>query len=288
MTLKDIAVFKHFIANNDLRQKFINIYKGSKEFAKLPNDIENYFMIVDPLAVITKAVRVVRPNATYGYDFWQGINEDWKLAYKKAQASDSYEKEEGLTELNGYYRILRENWNDSKKPWRYETEEQTRIRLCMEPIKKNNVREELAEILSKELEGTESNYDEIEIEFVEFDSASRQQHTLPKGSMSVNTRNHSWRATINRIDTKDIKRKELSRAMVGKTKSGDIVIQFNNNQKGIPVVYTSDKYININNQQLVGNLRTLLVIPDKDDLIYLNIENISEKQDSITYKVTKQ
>jgi hypothetical protein len=74
--------------------------------------------------------------------------------------------------------------------------------------------------------------------------------------------------------------------MVGSLKSGDVVIQFNNNSKGVQMLYTSDEYYNINSRQFVANLRRMMDITD--DLVYLRIEKIAEKMDSLTYKVTKQ
>ena len=55
MTLKDIAVFKKFIANKDLRREFIRVYNRSKDWAKLPNTIEEYFSNVDPYALVITA-----------------------------------------------------------------------------------------------------------------------------------------------------------------------------------------------------------------------------------------
>ena len=84
----------------------------------------------------------------------------------------------------------------------------------------------------------------------------------------------------------EIRQKDVKYAMVGRTKSGDVVIQLNRNDKGAPILYTSDGYYNVNNRQLVETLREMLSITDH--LVYLSIENISEKMESITYKITKQ
>lgn len=111
-------------------------------------------------------------------------------------------------------------------------------------------------------------------------------NALLSGIISVNTRGHSYKIGINRIDTKTIKSKQVKYAMVGKVKSGDVVIQINNNSKGVQMAYTPDDYYNVNSRQFVENLRRMLDITD--DLVYLRIEKIAEKMDSITYKVTKQ
>jgi hypothetical protein len=283
MTLKDIALFKAFIANKDLRKPFIRVYNRSKKWAKLPDSIEQYFSNVDPLAVVTKAARICKPNDVYGYDFWQDINEDWKLYYKKTQSSHFYEEVLGLEELAGFYKILRENWNDAEKPWRYEelADAQARLGLPLTGPAENK------QAPAVEPEPAEEESDDLEIDFVEFKkSYHRVSSSLQRGIISVNIRNKSWRVTINREDTKDLVKKGVKNVMVGKTKNGDIMMQFNNNEKGLPITYNSDKYYNINSRQFVERLRELITIDG--ELEYLRIEKVAEKIDSITYKITKQ
>ena len=294
MTLKDIEVFKKFIANKDLRREFIRVYNRSKDWAKLPNTIEEYFSNVDPYAVITKAVRICKPNAAYGYSFWQELNEEWKVNFKKMQSSHFYQEMTGMETLSGYFAILRENWNDVEKPWKFEDITTARQRLGLEPLPQaeepTKQDEEFTQgetnMTSEVIEEPEDEADDLEIDFVEIDKTSRIANGLRSGIISVNTRGHSYKIGINRIDTKTIKSKQVKYAMVGKVKSGDVVIQFNNNSKGVQMAYTSDGYFNVNSRQFVENLRRMLNITD--DLVYLRIEKIAEKMDSITYKVTKQ
>lgn len=294
MNLKDIAVFKKFIANKDLRREFIRVYNRSKSWAKLPNTIEEYFSNVDPYAVITKAVRICKPNAAYGYSFWQELNEEWKINFKKMQSYHFYQEMTGMETLSGYFAILRENWNDVEKPWKFEDITTARQRLGLEPLPQEEEPtkqdEEFTQgetnMTSEVIEEPENEADDLEIDFVEIDKTSRIANGLRSGIISVNTRGHSYKIGINRIDTKTIKSKQVKYAMVGKVKSGDVVIQFNNNSKGVQMAYTSDGYFNINSRQFVENLRRMLDITD--DLVYIRIEKIAEKMDSITYKVTKQ
>lgn len=149
------------------------------------------------------------------------------------------------------------------------------------PIEPGPAREEDLDIYDADFED-----DDLDIEFVVIEKNHRVSNGLQKGIISVNIRSHSWKVGVNRSDTKDIKRLQVKYAMVGKTKAGDIVIQFNNNTSGVPILYTSDNYYNINSRKFVENIRSLLSITD--DLVYLRIEKLSEKIDSITYKVTKQ
>ena len=130
------------------------------------------------------------------------------------------------------------------------------------------------------------NDDTPEIDFVEFDKNRRVVNALTKGIMSVNTRNHSWRVTINRTDTKEIKKKQVKYAMVGNTKAGETMLMLCNNSNGIQLTYNTDDYYNVNSRQFCDHLKRLLSV--SDDLAYLRIEKVAEKMDSITYKVTKQ
>jgi hypothetical protein len=125
-----------------------------------------------------------------------------------------------------------------------------------------------------------------EIDFVEFDKKSRTAYMLTRGTMSLNSRSHSWRITINREDTKEIRKKQVKYAMIGNTKLGETMLMLCNNPKGMPLTYNTDKYYNINSREFCEHLKRLLFI--SDDLAYLNIDKVLEKTDSITYKITKQ
>lgn len=150
-----------------------------------------------------------------------------------------------------------------------------------EPIKMN------VDPKQEEINLSDDDSDDLEIDFVEIDKSTRIANGLRSGIISVNIRSHSYKIGINRFDTKTIRQKQVKYAHVGRIKSGDVVIQFNNNNSNcVPIVYTLDKYYNINSRQFVDKLRLMMDITD--DLVYLRIEKIAEKMDSITYKVTKQ
>ena len=153
-------------------------------------------------------------------------------------------------------------------------------------LKWDEERKSILPLNEKQDQKEESHDDVPEIDFVEFDKNRRVVNALTKGIMSVNTRNHSWRVTINRTDTKEIKKKRVKFAMVGHTKAGDTMLMLCNNSKGIPITYNNDDYYNVNSRQFCDHLKRLLSI--SDDLAYLRIEKVSEKIDSITYKVTIQ
>jgi hypothetical protein len=141
--------------------------------------------------------------------------------------------------------------------------------------------------LNEKQDQKEESHDDVpEIDFVEFDHNRRVVNALTSGIISVNSRSHSWRVTVNRTDTKEIRKKQVRYAMVGNTSAGETMLMFCNNSNGIPITYKTDHYYNINSRQFCEHLKRLLSV--SDDLAYLRIKKVSEKIDSITYKVTKQ
>lgn len=338
MNLQEIAIFKRFIGQHELRKNFIKKYRKSIGMTRNPESIEQYLSNVEPEKVITSAVKHFITNEAMGYDFWQSVDMSWQAYLHKMRSSHTIEHEEAST-MRGYYSALRENW-DKDKPWVYDPisvaklrygliteeeaglvdEEQQTESKEVKPIFKagDKLRGKLSGEVLEVLKLGETSYimddggviqydhqdqweligyedklidfsdseDDLEIEFVHLDKTTRISNGLQKGIISVNIRSHSWKVGINRADTREIKKKQVKFAMVGKTKAGDVVIQFNNNIKGVPILYTSDDYYNINSRQFVENLRRLLSITD--DLVYLRFVNVSENIDSITYKVTKQ
>ena len=329
MNLQEIAIFKRFIGQHELRKNFIKKYRKSIGMTRNPESVEQYLSNVEPEKVITSAVKHFIANEAMGFDFWQSVDISWQEYLHKMRSSHTIEHEEAET-MKGYYSSLRENW-DNDKPWIYEPISVAELRYGLiteedaefpgvEPIFKvgdklrGKISGEVLEVLKLgdtsyimddggciqydhqdqwELIGYEDKLidfsdseDDLEIDFVNIDKTTRVANGLRSGIISVNIRSHSWKVSINRTDTKDIKKKQVKYAMVGKTKSGDVVIQFNNNSNGVSILYNTYDYYNINSRQFVENFRRLLSVTE--DLAYLRIEKVSEKMDSITYKVTKQ
>ena len=335
MNLQEIAIFKRFIGQHELRKNFIKKYRKSIGMTRNPESVEQYLSNVEPENAITSAVKHFITNEAMGYDFWQSVDMSWQAYLHKMRSSHTIEHEEAST-MRGYYSALRENW-DKEKSWVYDPISVAQLRYGLISEKeaglvdeeelpefpgiepKYNVGDKLKGKVSGEilevLKLGETSYimddggvieydhqdqwelipkngeplddsDELEIDFIQLDKTTRISNGLRSGIISVNIRSHSYKVGINRADTKTIKKKQVKYAMVGSLKSGDVVIQFNNNIKGVPILYTSDDYYNINSRQFVENLRRLLSITD--DLVYLRFEKLSENLDSITYKVTKQ
>lgn len=294
MNLQEIAIFKRFIGQHELRKNFIKKYKKSIGMTSNPESIEQYLSNVEPENAITSAVKHFITNEAMGYDFWQSVDVSWRVYLQKMRASHTIEHEDAKT-LRGYYAALRENW-DKEKPWVYDPISVAQLRYGIITPEEAGLVDDDGKTPSQlpadsmpddspSVEPEEDD-DDLEINFIQIDRTSRISNGLKSGIISVNIRSHSFKVSVNRADTKTIKKKQVKFAMVGQTKAGDVVIQFNNNIKGVPILYTSDCYYNINSRQFVENLRRLLSITE--DLVYLRFKMVSEKLDSITYKVTKQ
>lgn len=305
MTPVQIAYFKHFLFDKSIERSYVSYYRkyrvlGSPRGDKdgNPESIEQFFLRTSVEDVIMKAFTFFPSNgigrSNFTYDYWKDIDEKWQEYMKQ---NESNWTNESWPQLRKTFAILRQNW-DLPLYWKrdnFESTEEVYKRMNINLPLPERLWQHGGEPLRKEVVGEPEHKDEIpdvdfeeddlDIEFVEIDKTTRISNGLRNGIISVNTRSHSWKVAINRIDTKAIRQKQVKYAMVGR-KSGDVVIQFNNNSKGVPMLYTSDNYYNINSRQLVENLRSMLDITD--DLVYLRIEKIAEKMDSITYIVTKQ
>lgn len=273
MNLKDIALFKRFIGDNAVVQIFINKYNGEKGSLKNPAAIEDYLSNVDVEQVIPKAFRKFKINSAFGSDFWYTLNQNWLTFHSRMSASNSYNDSLCLSRLEGVFAILRENW-DTYTPWRYEPVHTARVRCGL--VKIDEIEAPVEQIADS------SNENIPDIDFIEIDTSKcRKVTSLQKGMISLNKRNHSWRITVNRTDTADIKAYKFVR--LGKV-GGDLVMMFNNSQ-GINVVLNTDGYININSSVFVEKLSELMDI--SDTLSYLQIDQISNQQNSIVYKISK-
>lgn len=294
MKLKDIAVFKHFIANKDLRRQYIRGYNVSKSFANNPNLIEDYFEKVDPLTVITKAIRVCRPNDTYGYDFWQSLNEEWITFYNQMQSSNFYQHVDENKSIDGYLGILRENWNDSQKPWCWEPRRLARIRLGLAPEEADNTTSDVRETPNEDKEEQQPlvdfvNEDEDPLaDFDFFDDVLPGQYRLKSNEISVNF-NKGNKITFNQVDSKVIRESGLKFARLAKSKNDDICLIINC-YKGATLTNLSGRNGNlnatINSVDICGKLRTLFSL--KSDYSILRVEKLQAAQEFIIYKITKQ
>lgn len=280
MNYTDIAIFKHFIVERDLRRQFIKKYNKSIGMTKNPPSVEKYLSNTDPKNVIVNGLKNFFPNEAFGFDFWNNLDMAWQKYYENILADHSVNQEHGLATLSGFYAILRENW-DNDKQHIFETVPQAMRRLCLGSVEEEEQSKEDAPLI----EFPDEQEEDLGIEFIDIDTSSRRSgNALRKGIMSVNTRSASWRTTINRTDSKDIDKGKFLFVRLGKIKD-DLVMMFNY-QEGVNVVLNSDGYININSRKFVEALHKALDI--KAELIYLNIEKYSERVNSLTYKITKQ
>ena len=284
MNLKEIAIFKHFIADNDLRVQFIKGYNRSKQFAKNPTNVEDFFSNVDAMAIIPKAIRVFQPNNVYGYDFWQTIQEDWKHYYAKIMATDFIGNNDGkLERLECYYMILRENWNDKQKPWRYEQIEDAQCRLGL-PITE---KEEIPEQPITE----EAEEEDDELEFIELapQKTGCGNYRLMENEVSISVRKQNYRITLNQLVTNEIRVFEKCYACLAKNKAGDIVLQFNH-EAGVNVTHgriegNHHRNACVCSKDLCQRLKVLLNFSEEYRI--LKIEKIKQTDTVMNYIISK-
>ena len=307
MTLKDIAIFKHFMAEKDLRKPFIKVYRQSHDFAKLPVQVEDFFSNVEPLAVILSGMRVCAPNSAFGYDFWQDLHQMWKIYYGKMQHADCIINDGGaLNRLEGYYKILRENWNDKDKPWRYEDMADALARLGLPPIDEDppievEVKQEQPATTAEVTETAEAPevVDEEEVQnsdpladFDFFEPKDRQWTKLNRGDASINFRSGSFKITFNKYDSEDAASRQIACAKISKSKStGDICLVFAKEgmlPDAIRVLYSTGgrtgKNLSINSKDICTKLRTLLNL--KQDYTIIHMEPLPTTPDYLIFKLS--
>jgi hypothetical protein len=132
-----------------------------------------------------------------------------------------------------------------------------------------------------------------ELEFFDISAGSKSHSTrLKKNEVSLNFRSNSYKFTFNQELSKKIKDNGYQFVRLGKTKTGDIIIQlhkeegermpvrvtFNNNNSG---GYNSC----INSKDMCTKLKTLLNLAG--DLFILKIETLSLNIEKANFKITK-
>lgn len=290
MTIQDTALFKSYIEANTLREIFIRGYRKSAIFSKNPSSIEEYLNKVEPENVIKKAITNFTTNSNYGYDFWQNANENWLVFLYQGRKRHSYTDYHKLMELDGMFKVLRENW-DAAKAWLYEEVEVAlkRLGLLEENPKEEKPEEDLPDV--DDFSGV-PEYDDG-LEFYDVDSGSRcRSNKLKKGQVSLNFRSHSFKIYFNQDDTKKLQQNGYKYVRLAKNKQGDIVIQLHkveglvNNPVNL-TFHTSGGTTNaaINSKDLCEKLKTLLNLTG--DYFILKIEELYIDADKVNYKVSK-
>jgi len=290
MTLKEIAIFKHFIADKDLRKPFCKVYRASHDFAKLPVLVEDFFPTVEPLAVILSSMRVCAVNSTFGYDFWQDLHQEWKIYYNKIMASNFLSQDDGrLERLEGFYSILRENWNDKEKPWRYEDKTTACIRLGLPPIEESPAKDDEPTDTSETVPQEEKAPADPLADFEFLDAPEKQWTRLNRGDASLNFRSGSFKLTFNRYDSDDVYACRMTYVRLAKNKAGDLCLIFSRSN-GIRITFATSgrngKNLTINSKKLTVQIRTLLNITQEYTIIRIN--GITSQSDYIIYKLSKQ
>jgi hypothetical protein len=292
MTLKEIAIFKRFMAQHELRMNFIKKYRKSIGLTRNPESIEQYFSNVEPQNVILSGVKAFKPNEAMGYDFWQSVNNTWQSYYHKMIASHSVEHYEA-SDLIGYFASLRENW-DKEKPWVYEPIALAKVRYGLINPEEAVLNEEEDDAEKAAIEQDEpadiKEEDDPLADFDFLDLPTPLNVRLKADEVSLNFNSNSYKITFNRFTTEYIKKAGMTFARLAKNKSGDICLILNRHEgtKLSKSTYNNGarENITINSKEITTKLRTLLNI--RADYSVLVIQQLASTSDYMIYKLSKQ
>ena len=297
MTLQEIAIFKRFIGQHELRKNFIGKYRKSIGMTRNPESIEKYLSNVEPTKVITSAIKHFITNEAMGYDFWQSVNESWLQYLKKMRSSHTIEQDNPVN-LRGYFSALRENW-DKDKPWVYDPISVAQLRYgIITPeqvgIADDDKKEEQAPSDVPEADSgkeTDEQPDPL-ADFDFFEPRDRQWTKLNRGDASINFRSGSFKITFNKYDSEDASSRNIACAKVSKSKStGDICLVFAKDgmlQNASRVTYATNgrtgKNLTINSKDICVKLHALLNL--KQDYTVLCVEQLQSTPDYLIYKLS--
>lgn len=301
MTLQEIAIFKRFIGQHELRKNFIGKYRKSIGMTRNPESIEKYLSNVEPTKVITSAIKHFITNEAMGFDFWQSVNESWLQYLKKMRSSHTIEQENPVNLRSSYFSALRENW-DKDKPWVYEPISVAQLRYgIISPEEAGITDDDKEEKKEKELSPddtktdsgnkTEEQPDPL-ADFDFFEPQDRQWAKLNRGDASINFRSGSFKITFNKYDSEDAYSHNIACAKVSKSKStGDICLVFAKEgmlQNASRVTYATNgrtgKNLTINSKDTCTKLHTLLNL--KQDYTILRVEQLQSTPDYLIYKLS--
>lgn len=300
MVLQDIALFKNFLERQTLREIFIREYRKSVHFAKNPSSIEEFFMSVPAEDVIKQGIKLFSTNQTFGYDFFDNLNQKWLIELTQGRTRHSYNDNQKLERLEGMFRTLRENW-DAVKSWLYEDVPVALARLGMTGTMPPEIspQESSEEASYKKPSPTDvKDFSDVpeadeELEFFDLSAgSSSRSNKLRSNECSLNFRSNSYKLTFNQDLSKKIKENDYKYVRLGKTKSGDIIIQLHKEEDNrMPVRITfcntsSGGYSScINSKDLCNKLKTLLNL--SGDFFILHIEELSTNIEKANFKLSK-
>ena len=298
MNIQDIAIFKCFIIENTLRDIFISSYRKSLKMTGNPSSIEAFLSNVEPKDAITNAIKHFTPNSTFGYDFWQNANENWRVFFRKMKSNQSYATMEKMHKeainLPGYFQKLRENW-DSAKPWKYESEHATLVRIgLIDPDSQPEPAAEPPAPADSSVDGgsaavpSTSDIDPL-ADFDFFDAPSSSTARLKPGEASLNF-NNCYKLTFNASDTELIENLGMAFARLAKNKSGDICLILNR-ESGTKLSVSRHSNVQrhnvtINSKELTTKIRTLININTEYSI--LSLGKLQSTEDFIIYKLSKK
>lgn len=317
----EIAYFKHFMLDKSEHMKFLNLYR-QRRLDNNPTSFEQYLLKATTNDVILKAFAFKIKSYGFGvrsretFDYWKEVDNAWQKYWPLMENNHSNER---WWDLKATFAILRQNWD---KPNFYnkeaiESTEETFKRLCVDGMvpKKPQMTQLQKELIEKGIaDGTyvrESDIafvDEVKqplidfsdtevpedegLEFYDLKSNTRggsaRRFSDNEASVYYNEKKKNYRVVFAMNISEVIRNSGLGYAQLGKTKSGDVVIQFNNNPNGQSLTNKSaddSKYnVTINSKVLCAKLARLF---DKDDDYFrLSLEQLSHNDEYINYKIT--
>lgn len=256
---------------------------------KNPPCIEKYFSNVPPEEVFTRGIKCFYTNETYGFEFWNTLDEKWKAYYKDALLKEAVIEKRGLKTLTRYHSVLRENW-DREFPNFFEETDVAMKRLGLikepEPEENEDVRQEEEPPLLN-FEDKEEPDELSDFEF--FETVSPSGCKLSRNEASINF-NNGHKITFNSILSDDIVKSEMIFAKLARNKAGDICIILNRTD-GVRLSRSSmtgrrSQSVTINSKDICSQLRELLPIKLNYDII--KIERLPSSLQYIILKIIKK
>lgn len=314
MTLKEIAMLKYFLNSLGFDGLFTSFFRDYR-IKTNPLSLEQFLTEVDYTNVLVSAFYFI-PNSDYGYDFWTKLQRRFS---RYVEEKDEEYPDDDVVAMRQKCECLRENW-DKAAHWKKESRLVSSKRNCIYlPLEKMKLilasreeqgiaTEEEREIVAEremelkeavdaaqedvaQKESTDDFLSEFETLDIKKKSVSRQ---MKDNEISVNTKGKSGRITFNQKITDDIlKRGSYEFCKLGKTKSGDVTLLFND-ESGVNVVDGSNQKdktrtvnITIGNKSMCETILKLLNIENRHDLVKLHIKLIAKTTDYEAYALSK-
>lgn len=287
MNLIEIAIFKHYVKDRGIRKPFRKNYMQSLYISKNPTAVEDFLSNVEPLVVITKAIRSYNRNSPFGFEFWQDVNAEWKEYYERIKKKGGAIMEgKGLKELDGYFKVLRENW-DSKDPTVWEDLNVALRRYGLSVI---DTPDEMENAPAGDDSEEESTGDELE--FVDLKKTNFKSSRLCDNEGSVNTRHKGYRLLVARNISQFIRDKEFIYCRLATNKAGELIVHFNREGNSSDFIRLTDSCMDVNRNVTVNSKLFVMYIRKffntDEDYFLVQLEQTQTTDNFVNYKIIKK